>query len=267
MSETETTQTQAEAAAPQKSEPIPATFRTILGEKVGMTQLFHPKYGELCGVTIVKAGPCSVLRVKAADGPDGYDAVQLCYGAIAAEDVAVPVAGQYKKAGVAPARVIKEYRVASVKGFSAGQTVSVAEIFKLGDYVDVQGVCKGKGFAGVMKRHNFRGLPASHGASDKERSPGSLASRRALGRVLPGQRMAGHLGNTMTTVHKLEVIKVDAQENLIYVNGPVPGPKGGLITITETVKARKVRREPTAVIRKTKMGTIIGKTPSKAAKK
>jgi large subunit ribosomal protein L3 len=118
-----------------------------------------------------------------------------------------------------------------------------------------------------MKRHNFRGLPASDGASDKERSPGSLASRRALGRVLPGQRMAGHLGNTLTTVHKLEVIKVDAEKNLIYVNGAVPGTRGGLVTVTETVKARKARRAPTAVIRKTKMGTIIGKAPTKAAKK
>ena len=130
--------------------------------------------------------------------------------------------------------------------------------FKPGDFVDVQGTSKGKGFAGVMKRHNFRGMPDSHGASDKNRSPGSLASRRSLGRVLPGQRMAGHMGHVTESSLKLEVIKVDPRENLIYLAGSVPGPRGGLVTISETVKAQKHYVAPTVLaVKKDKMGNII----------
>ena len=135
--------------------------------------------------------------------------------------------------------------------------------------MDVQGTTKGRGFAGVMKRHAFGGMPASHGSSDKERSPGSLASRRSLGRVLPGQRMAGHMGHETESTLRLEVIKVDPRENLIYVAGPVPGPRGGLVTISETAKGHKHYVAPTVLaVRKDKMGTIIsGKKPTKAAPK
>jgi large subunit ribosomal protein L3 len=236
----------------------PATFRTILGEKVGMTQIYHPKDKGLYDVTIVKAGPCSVLRVKTADSKDGYNAVQLAYGEKKEKNVSKAQLGQFKKAGVAPARWVKEIRVADTKGLEAGQLVTVDVPFKAGDYVDVQGTSKGHGFAGVMKRHNFLGMPASHGASDKERSPGSLASRRSLGRVLPGQRMAGHMGAETVTMQKLEIVQVDAEKNLIFVNGSVPGPKGGFVVVHETVKSKKVRTEvklPT--VRKDKMGNII----------
>ena len=236
----------------------PATFRTILGEKVGMTQVYHPKDKGLYDVTIVKAGPCQVLRVKTVDSKDGYNAVQLAYGERKEKNVSKAQLGQYKKAGVPAARWIKEVRVSDTKGLEAGQTVTVETGFKAGDYVDVQGTSKGKGFAGVMKRHNFLGMPASHGASDKERSPGSLASRRSLGRVLPGQRMAGHMGAETVTMQKLEIVQVDAEKNLIYVNGSVPGPKGGFVVVHETVKNKKFRTEvklPT--VRKDKMGNII----------
>lgn len=266
MSEPTVETAAAEAPQPKRA---PASFRSILGEKVGMTQIFHSKDKSLCDVTLVKAGPCPILRVKTAEGKDGYNAVQLAYGPRKEKNVSKPEFGQFNKAGAAPARFVREIRVQDPKGFEAGQQVVIEGIFKPGDYVDVRGTSKGKGFAGVMKRHNFRGLPASHGASDKQRSPGSLTSRRSLGRVLPGQRMAGHMGHEAVTMQKLEVIQVDAEKNLIYINGSVPGPRGGLVTISETVKARKFRRElPKATVKKDKMGNIIGgKKPTKAAPK
>jgi len=246
----------------------PAAFRAILGEKVGMTQVYGHRDNRLFGVTVVKAGPCPVLRVKSAQGPDGYNAVQLTYGVRPEKSVLKPELGQFQKAGIPPARWVREVRVQGVKGIEAGQIVVLEGIFKPGDYVDVQGTSKGRGFAGVMKRHGFHGMPASHGSSDKERSPGSLASRRSLGRVLPGQRMAGHMGHATETTLKLEVIKVDPRENLIYLAGPVPGPKGGLVTIAETVKAKKRYVEPVRLAsQKDKMGNVIGKKPTKAAAK
>ena len=260
------TEEKAEAAGPNKA---PATFRTILGEKVGMTQVFHPKDKQLYDVTIVKAGPCSVLRVKSADGPDGYSAVQLGYGSRKEKNIANAQLAQFKKAGAAPARWVKEIRVADTKGIEPGQSVVVDGIFKTGDYVDVQGTSKGKGFAGVMKRHNFRGMPASHGASDKQRSPGSLASRRSLGRVLPGQRMAGRMGGETHSSMKLEVVKVDPAENLLYVCGSVAGPAGGLVTVCETSKTKKFRVDVAkSTVKKDKMGNIITtKKPTAAPKK
>lgn len=253
----ETTQAAPAAARPSAAQ-APETFRAILGEKVGMTQMFHPKTKALCGVTIVKTSPCRVVRIKTAEGPDGYAAVQLSYGACDASDLARPQRAVFEKAGLPPARIVREVRVARVDGLGAGQIVAAEKIFKTGDYVDVSGRSKGKGFAGVMKRHGFRGLPASHGASDKQRSPGSLTSRRALGRVLPGQRMAGHMGAVAVTSPKIEVIKVEPEQGLVYLDGPVPGPAGNLVVIRETVKSRKFRREPQKpAVRKDKMGNII----------
>jgi large subunit ribosomal protein L3 len=232
-----------------------------------MTQVYHPKDKGLYDVTIVKAGPCQVLRVKTADSKDGYNAVQLSYGQRKEKNISKAQLGQFKKAGASAARWIKEIRVTDTKGLEAGQTVVVDVPFKAGDYVDVQGTSKGKGFAGVMKRHNFLGMPASHGASDKERSPGSLASRRSLGRVLPGQRMAGHMGAETVTMQKLEIVQVDAEKNLIYVNGSVPGPKGGFVIVHETVKVKKFRTEiQKNLIRKDKMGNIIKAAAPRAPK-
>jgi large subunit ribosomal protein L3 len=246
----------------------PATFRAILGEKIGMTQIYHPKDQNLYDVTIEKAGPCPILRVKTADSKDGYNAVQLGFGKGRDKSCSQSQLGQFKKAGVAAQRHVREIRVKDTAGLEAGQTVVVDVAFKPGDYVDVQGICKGKGFAGAMKRHNFKGLPASHGASDKQRSPGSLASRRSLGRVMPGQRMAGHLGNTTTSTLKIEVIQIDPVDNLIYVAGAVPGPRGGLVTIFETVKDKKARVEIIrSTIKKDKMGNIIKAAAKPGAKK
>jgi len=265
MSEQQTTEAKAETGGVKKA---PATFRSILGEKVGMTQIFHPKDNNLYGVTVVKAGPCPILRVKTADSKDGYNALQLGFGVTKDKSCSKAELGQFKAAGVTAQKFVRELRLADTKGYEAGQTVFVDSLFKTGDYVDVQGVCKGKGFAGVMKRHNFKGLPGSHGASDKKRSPGSLASRRSLGRVMPGQRMAGHLGNVIISTIKIEVVSVDAEQNLIYLAGAVPGPNGGLVTISETVKNKKVRAEAKAPqVKKDKMGNIIKAAVKPGAKK
>ncbi|MDX6768661.1 MAG: 50S ribosomal protein L3 [Elusimicrobiota bacterium] len=263
MSE-QTTETKTESGAKK----APATFRAILGEKVGMTQIYHPKDKNLYDVTIVKAGPCQVLRVKTADSKDGYNAVQLGFGTKKDKSFTAAELGQFKAAGAKPAKHVREIRVADAKGFEVGQVVAPENIFKTGDYVDVQGVSKGRGFAGAMKRHGFAGLPASHGASDKQRSPGSLASRRSLGRVVPGQRMAGHHGAETTSTIKIEVVAVDPAQSLIYVAGPVPGPRGGLVTVSETYMTKKVRTEAKApTVRKDKMGNIIKPGAPKGGKK
>lgn len=220
----------------------PATLRAVLGEKIVMTQYFTEQ-GAVRACTVVKAGPCSVVRVKSQQGKDGYNAVLLCYGERREKGLAKPLIGQFKVAGVKPARWQKEVRIRDVKGLAAGQVVDLAGRFAAGDYVDVQGTSKGKGFAGVMKRHGFKGLPASHGASDKQRSPGSLASRRSLGRVLPGQRMAGHMGARTVSAMKIEVVHVEAEKGLIYLKGSVPGPNGSFVLIRETTKTLKKRPE------------------------
>jgi large subunit ribosomal protein L3 len=264
MSEAQTQTTTAETGGVQKA---PATFRTILGEKVGMTQVYHPKDRNLYDVTIVKAGPCPILRVKTAESKDGYNAVQLGYGSRKEKSCTKAELGQFKAAGVAPQRWVREVRVSDVKGLEAGQTVTVDVPFKSGDYVDVQGITKGRGFASVIKRHGFLGLPASHGASDKERSPGSLASRRSLGRVMPGQRMAGHMGNVAESTMKIEVVMVDAEKGLLYLAGAVPGPRGGLVTVSETSKTKKFRTEvKVAAVKKDKMGNIIKPAAAKGKK-
>jgi large subunit ribosomal protein L3 len=266
MSEQATTETT--TTANDGAKKAPDTFKAILGEKVGMTQIYHPKDRNLYDVTIVKAGPCPILRVKTTESKDGYNAVQLGFGKGRDKSCSQSELGQFKKAGVPSQKHVREIRVPNTTGLEAGQTVVAEVAFKEGDYVDVQGVCKGKGFAGVMKRHNFKGLPASHGASDKQRSPGSLASRRSLGRVMPGQRMAGHLGNTLISTIKIEVVKIDAEQGLIYVAGAVPGPRGGLVTVSQTVQSKKVRTELIInTIKKDKMGNIIKAAPKPGAKK
>lgn len=215
----------------------PASFRSILGEKIGMTQLFDEK-GNLSAASVVKAGPCKVVRVRTIE-KDGYNAVCLGFGEVKEKSLNKPELGFFKKTAQAPVRHMKEYRVADVAGFEIGQIVNLDAVFKVGDYVDVQGKIKGRGFAGAMKRHGFAGQPASHGASDRERAPGGLASRRSLGKVLSGQRMAGHYGNTTQTVAKIEVLKVDNENNLLFLKGSVPGAKGTIVSVLETSKNKK----------------------------
>ena len=260
-------QAPAQAAQPQETaapEKAPAGLRAVIGEKLGMTRVFT-QAGESRAVTVVKAGPCPILRVKSAESRDGYSAVLLGYGERKAKSVSKPLGGQFKAAGAAPLKFLREIRIADTKPFKVGQIVDLAGRFPAGDYVDIQGTSKGKGFGGVMKRHGFHGMPASHGASDKERSPGSLASRRSLGKVLKGQRMAGHHGAATTTTQKVEVVVVDEKNHLLYLDGPVPGPAGGFVTVCETVKNLKHRRAAAkAAVKRDKMGNIIvEKKPTK----
>ena len=227
----------AEVAKAETVKEAPETFRFVLGEKLGMTQIFDEK-GNLHGVSVVKAGQCKVVRVRTQE-KDGYTAVCVGFGEVKESKLNKPELGYFKKANVAPVRHMKECRVADVNGFEIGQVISLEKIFKPGDYVDVQGKIKGHGFAGAMKRHGFAGQPASHGASDRERAPGSLGSRRSLGKVLSGQRMAGHYGTTTHTVAKIEVVKVDNENGLIFLKGSVPGAKGSIVSVLETSKYKK----------------------------
>ncbi len=236
MSE-EIKQEAATATAETAAKKAPATLRFVLGEKLGMTQVFDNK-GNLHAVSVVKAGPCKIVRVRTQE-KDGYTAVALGFGDKKESRLNKPDAGYFTKLGVAPVKHIKECRVSDINGFEVGQVIDLDAIFKEGDYVDVQGKMKGRGFAGAMKRHGFAGQPASHGASDRERAPGGLASRRSLGKVLSGQRMAGHYGATTTTISKIEVAKVDAVNNLIFLKGSVPGAKGTIVSVLETSKPKK----------------------------
>lgn len=212
----------------------PVDFKFLIAEKVGMTQVYT-KDGELKGVTVLKAGPCKIVYTRTKD-INGYNAVCLGFEHKEEKRLSRPLAGIFKKCEVKPMKHLKEFRVEKIEGFGAGQMVTVAERFKDGDWLDVQGISIGKGFAGGMKRHNFSGQPASHGASDRERAPGGLASRRSLGKVLSGQRMAGHLGAEKVTVHKIQIVKAMPEENLLLINGSVPGKEGSIVYITKTVK-------------------------------
>jgi large subunit ribosomal protein L3 len=251
-----------EKAEEPKEEPkgpaaAPETFRVVIGEKVGMTQVFTEK-GELKAVTAVKVGPNPVLGVKTKDGKDGYDAVVLGYGE-KTKNVNKPAEGAFKKAGAKAVRHVKEFRVADTAGFETGQTVTVEGRFAPGDYVDVQGVSKGHGFASAIKRWDFGGGRNSHGGQATKRSPGSLTGRRSLGRVMPGKKMGGHYGVDTTTVQKIEVIEVDAANNTLYLNGSVPGARGSFVTVKETNKQLKRRKAEVKAKgpKKDKMGNII----------
>ncbi|HOW89186.1 MAG TPA: 50S ribosomal protein L3 [Elusimicrobiales bacterium] len=222
--------------APQaQPEEMPSALKFIIGRKVGMTQMFD-EHGELYGVSVVEAGPCRVVRTRTSER-DGYTAVCLGFGHKKDSHTDNAARGIFSKLGMNPIRHMKEFRVDKIDGVKEGQTATVAARFSAGDYVDVQGVSKGKGFAGGMKRHNFRGGPASHGASDRERAPGGLASRRSLGRVLPGQRMAGHTGTDTVSMMKIKVMKVIPERNLLLLNGSVPGPNGSTVYVVRTVKS------------------------------
>ncbi|MBO4204681.1 50S ribosomal protein L3 [Micromonospora echinofusca] len=206
----------------------------ILGAKLGMTQVWDNN--KVVPVTVVQAGPCVVTQVRSAD-KDGYSAVQLAYGAIDPRKVKKPVSGHYAKAEVAPRRHIVELRTTDAGEYSLGQEVTV-EQFAPGATVDVTGKTKGKGFAGVMKRHGFHGLRASHGVERKHRSPGSIGACATPGRVFKGVRMAGRMGGVRYTVQNLTVQAVDTENNLLLVRGAIPGPKGALVLVRSAAKTK-----------------------------
>src|SRR5687768_12023395 len=204
----------------------------ILGAKLGMTQVWDN--GKVVPVTVVQAGPCVVTQVRTAD-KDGYSAVQLAYGAIDPRKVNKPESGHFAKADVAPRRHIVELRTTDASEYELGAEVTV-EAFTPGTVIDVTGKTKGKGFAGVMKRHGFGGLRASHGVERKHRSPGSIGACATPGRVFKGVRMAGRMGGVRFTVQNLKIQAVDSEQNLILVVGAIPGPKGALVLLRGAAK-------------------------------
>jgi large subunit ribosomal protein L3 len=208
----------------------------VLGEKLGMTQVFDDE-GRIVPVTVVQAGPCVVTQIRDQQ-KDGYTAVQLGFGQIDPRKVNKPRTGHFEKAGVTPRRYLVELRADDTTEYELGQEIT-ASVFEAGQKIDVTGTSKGKGTAGVMKRHGFHGLGASHGTQRKHRSPGSIGGCATPGRVFKGMRMAGRMGNVRKTVQNLTVHSVDAEKGLILVKGAVPGPNGGLVLVRTAVKGDK----------------------------
>ncbi len=206
----------------------------ILGAKLGMTQVWDNN--KVVPVTVVQAGPCVVTQVRTAER-DGYAAVQLAFGAIDPRKVSKPKQGHYAKSGVAPRRHIVELRTSDAGEYELGAEVTV-DTFTPGQPIDVTGKTKGKGFAGVMKRHGFHGLKASHGVERKHRSPGSIGACATPGRVFKGVRMAGRMGAVRYTVQNLTVQAIDLENNLLLVKGAIPGPKGALVLVRSAAKSQ-----------------------------
>lgn len=205
----------------------------LAGYKLGMTQLWDEN-NRVVPVTVIQAGPCVVTQVRTPE-IDGYSAVQFGFGAIRAKSVTKPHAGQFDKAGVTPRKHLVEVRTSDATEYTIGQEIA-ADVFAGGDVVDVIGITKGKGNAGVMKRHGFKGLRASHGVHRKHRSPGSIGGASTPSKVFKGLRMAGRMGGTQTTIQNLKVHAVDVEKGLLLVTGAVPGHKGSLVVIRSASK-------------------------------
>ncbi len=209
-------------------------MKGILGRKVGMAQIFDDK-GIVIPVTLIEAGPCFVTQKKTTEN-DGYNAIQVGFEEVVERKLTKPQLGHLKKSNTAPLRYLREFRVSSSEAYELGQQIDVSA-FEVGDRVDVTGTSKGKGFAGVVKRHHFKGGPKTHGQSDRWRAPGSVGAGSTPGRIFKGIRMAGQMGNEQVTVQNLKGALVDADKNLLAVQGAIPGGKNGLVVIREAVKA------------------------------
>ena len=204
----------------------------IVGEKVGMTQTWVDD--KVVPVTVVRVDPMRIVQIKTSER-DGYTAIQVTYGEKDARKLTKPAAGHFEKAGVAPGKRLVELRLDSVDGLEVGQELTVEQI-AAGSRVDVTGTSRGKGFAGTMKRHNFRGGPASHGAHKTHRKPGAIGQCAFPARVFKGMRMAGHMGHETVTTQNLEVVSSDAERGVLLIKGAVPGPAGGVVTVRDAVK-------------------------------
>ncbi len=202
----------------------------ILGTKLGMTQIFDHSTGKAIPVTVVQAGPCVVTQIKTKE-TDGYSSVQIGYKQVKEKALTKPELGHLKKAGTEPLRHLKEYRIESTDGYELGKALDLAEIFNTETTVDVSGKTIGRGFAGYQKRHNFKRGLMSHG-SKNHRLPGSTGAGTTPGRVYPGKKMAGRYGGTQVTIRKLQVVKIDADQNLLLIKGAVPGKPGTLLSIS-----------------------------------
>ena len=208
--------------------------KAIIGKKVGMTQIFD-EAGKVIPVTVVEAGPCVVIQKKTTEN-DGYEAVQLGFGDVTTKHVTKPMQGHFAKADVAAKKTLKEFRLADCAVLNVGDVVK-ADTFAVGDSVDVSGTSKGKGFAGAIKRHNQHRLKETHGTGPVHRQAGSMGACSSPSRIYKGKGMAGHMGAEKVTVQNLEIVKVDSENNLIAIKGAIPGIKGGIVVITDSVKA------------------------------
>ncbi len=209
--------------------------KAIIGRKVGMTQIFTPE-GKVIPVTVVEAGPCPVVQIKTVE-KDGYAALKLGFDETTEKRVSKPDLGQFKKAGVKPQKVLKEFRLADLSSYEVGKNVTV-EQFKEGDKVDVVGTSKGHGFSGVIKRWNQRRLKETHGVGPVHREVGSMSANSTPSRVFKHKNMPGQYGHERVTVQNLEVVKVDAARNALLIKGAIPGPKGSIVSVSDSVKAK-----------------------------
>ena len=212
--------------------------KAIIGKKVGMTQIFDDN-GKVVPVTVIEAGPCVVVQKKSED-KDGYSAVQLGFQDEKAKKLTKPEAGHLKKAGVPMKKHLKEFPVKNAASMNVGDELK-ADVFAEGDKVDITGISKGKGYAGVIKRHNAQRTPTTHGGGPVHRHAGSMGSNTDPSRIFKGKMGAGHMGAEQVTVQNLDIVKVDAELNLIAVRGAIPGPNGGIVYIKNTVKNNRVK--------------------------
>ena len=226
--------------------------KAIIGKKVGMTQIFDES-GKVIPVTVVEAGPCVVTQKKTEE-TDGYTAVQLGFEDIKESKLSKPEAGHLKKAGVEAKKHLKEFTLESAADMNVGDVVK-ADTFAAGDWIDVTGISKGHGYQGVIKRHNAHRIDMTHGGGPVHRHAGSMGASSHQSRIFPGKIGAGQMGNEQVTVQNLEVVKVDAELNMLVIRGAIPGPKGGLVFIRNTVKTHKIKQA----------GADISKNPQKAS--
>ncbi|MBM7615303.1 50S ribosomal protein L3 [Alkaliphilus hydrothermalis] len=210
-------------------------MKGLVGRKIGMTQIFNED-GVVIPVTVIEVEPNVVTQIKTTE-KEGYSAIQIGFGGIKEKNVSKPLKGHFEKAGVIAKRRLQEFRMNNVSEFTVGQEIK-ADLFQVGEKVDVTGISKGKGFQGVIKRHGQRSGPSAHG-SRYHRRPGSMGAATFPGRVFKGKKLPGHTGNVQITIQNLEVVKIDVERNALLVKGAVPGPKRGLLTIKETVKTGK----------------------------
>ncbi len=206
----------------------------IIGKKIGMTQIFDAK-GNMIPVTVVEAGPCVVVQKKTVEN-DGYNAIQVGFGDLTPKHTSKPMAGHFAKAEVAPKKTLREFRFADCDQFNVGDEIK-ADVFAEGDHVDVVGTSKGKGYAGVIKRWNHSRLKETHGSGPVARHAGSLGACSSPSRVFKGMKAAGHLGVERVTVQNLSIAKVDVENNLLAIRGAIPGPNGGIVIVSDSVKA------------------------------
>ena len=234
--------------------------KAIIGKKVGMTQIFDES-GKVIPVTVVEAGPCTVTQKKTVE-TDGYTAVQLGFEDIKESKLTKPEAGHLKKAGVEAKKHLKEFKLDGAAGMNVGDVVK-ADTFAAGDMIDVTGISKGHGYQGVVKRHGAGRTPMTHGGGPVHRHAGSMGASSHQSRIFPGKIGAGQMGNEQVTIENLEVVKVDAELNMIVIRGAIPGPKGGLVLIKSTVKTHRVKHADAGISNNPQKAS--GRNPQKAS--